>query len=354
MDHVQQSGEFKNLQEPNAPVFSLEDEVSLEAIRTLRRGEPMGWGATPLNAYRADVRAQQLEVEAAKDALFYEDIPEWMPPELAESIHFTYMSRREHRRIRNFESFKLRGVRDLRTGPDELIEMADRTFTGHAHPAEIHLVGKYFEFAARELGCVSVPFGKFIHDEENGLPALRNAVNESVIIHNGEFLELVPVYEVIGYEETGFIDQDGNKKDIPHLKMTRTYDYAKMDEFCHVFERSSFDVRLDKMKEYNPAVAERSHGLRQSRTIVPADHVLATTLTRVLADDRFDIASPVSVTAWEVDEDLRARYLDNKDYRKAITLKDRFSNGESDGSYLRALVDEVLDAQEAAKNASEN
>lgn len=354
MDHAQQSGEFANLQEPKVPVFSLEDEVRLEAIRTLRRGEPMGWGATPLNAYRADVRAQQLEVEAAKDALFYEDLPEWMPPELAESIHFTYMSRREHRRIRNFESFKLRGVRDLRTGPDELIEMADRTFTGHAHPAEIHLVGAYYEFAARELGCVSVPFGKFIHDEVDGLPALRNAINECVVIHNGELLELVPVYEVIGYEETDFIDSDGTKKSIPHLKMTRTYKYAQMGKNCSIYERSSFDVRLDKIKEYNPAVAERSQGLRKPRTIVPADHVLATTLTQVLADDRFDIASPVSVTAWEVDEALRARYLDNKDYRKAINLKDRFGADEVDGSYLRVLVDEVLDAQKAAKYSSDN
>ena len=354
MNHVQQSGEFTNLREPQVPVFSLEDEARLEVIRTLHRGEPMGWGATPLNAYRADVRAQQLEVEAAKDALFYEDLPDWMPSELAESMHVTYMSRREHRRMRNFESFKLRGVRDLRTGPKELIEMADRTFTGHAHPAEIRLVGKYFQFAAREWGCVSIPFGKYIHDEENGLPALRNAVNESVVIHGGTFLELVPEYEIIGYEETEFQDVDGTRKNIPHLKMTRTYDYAEMDATCHVYERSSFDVRLDKIAEYNPSVVELSQGFRQPKMIVPAEHVLATTLTQVLADDRFDIASPVSVTAWEVDEELRARFLDNKEYRKTITLKDRFGAGESDGSYLRTLVDEVLDAQDAALNSSAN
>ena len=352
-----QLGEHLSERERKVPVFSLEDEAKIEIIKTLRQAEPMGWGATPLNPYLPHVQAQQQDVEPYMDALFTEDLPEDVPPELAEAIHYRYMSRREHRRIRNFESFKHRGVQDLQSGPVELVEMADRAIYGRAHPAEIHLVGKYYEIPTRGLADVSVAYGKRI-DDNNGLKGLREAVNECVVVHGGEFLDSKPVYQVQGFEMTDFKTPKGHEY-IPRLKMTRSFDRAIIDGNCLILERSSFDLSLNKLFSLNPALAAQLLSMYQSGKPVAEADVLdipefRSTITELLDNDRFDVARPISVTAFEVDVELCEKYLDNADFRKAISLRRRLKNGDGDSSHLRAMIDKELDAAEAAEQDTEN
>lgn len=311
------------------------DPWRLEIIKTLERGQPDTWGATPLDPYSPGTPGQQFQLMKSFRHLFEDDLPEGISPQLAEYIEEVNYGRVEHRRHKNFESFCFRGVQDMTSGPDYILDMAERALTGNASPAEIHLLGEYYQILTRELGCITAPYGKRLREH---LPKLRSAVRNNVLLHGGKLLSTPPSYEVKAVTYAGPLSARNLP---PMLLMTRRYDIGMIGDSVIDIERSSFLLRLDKLSEYRSELAQKVSSIDPLRvagwrTAIVAIPGFTDTISQLLEADAHTIAIPLAVTAFEVNTDLERKLLANNEghYHKRMHSL-RFNENNPDGDTLR-------------------
>ncbi|MCD8561656.1 hypothetical protein LRY29_01115 [Candidatus Saccharibacteria bacterium] len=307
----------------------------LEMIKTLERGRPETWGATPLNPYGQGTPDQQIRLMKRFQPLFTEDLPEGISPEFAEYVEEVNFSRVEHRRHKNFDSFSFRGVKDMTSGPGYIVEMAERAMSGNASPAEIHIVGEYYQIPTRELGCITTPYGKRLGEH---LPKLRSAVRDNVLIHGGKLLTTPPSYEI---KAATYTEALAARNLPPTLLMTRLYDIGTIGDSVIDIERSSFLLRLDKLADYRPELVEqilRIDPMRvpQWQEVVRNLPTFTETVGQLLEADANRIAEPLAVTAFEVNVDLANGLLPStrEHYLQAIRAH-RFDAMNPDEATLR-------------------
>lgn len=278
--------------------------IFLEGLAKLRRGEPLGWGATPLHPYLPAIASQQKGVRSHLTQLFNKP-PFKVPEPFARYVYNWNQSRVTHRLDKNFESFSHRTQFDLTETPDELQEAQARVLAGHASPAEVIVVATQLGVPTFELASLTHPYGQRMED----LEPMREAVLESIRYCDGEiFDEPEETFRVKGFSYLDAPTDEGG--DIPSLRITRTKTLAKLDEDTKVYERSSFVLRLDEAILSQIVGMEFNMAWAKEILKIPGfiEHIQA-----VLESDDFESAVPISTTTFAINERLVAEQLLNKE-----------------------------------------
>lgn len=275
-----------------------------EKLAAIPRGEPLTWGATPLNPYYDGVLLQQAEVSRVLTR-HAQDAPKDIPPHIAEYAANIFISRFRGREGANYDNYQFalkKEVFDEAASP-QLTEIHDRALRGHANPAELILLRDQAEMGSVELGCVSHSYGgEHIHDY---LRVMRDAIDDTIDLYGGEHLQATR-YRVKSFNFT----DDHRLGDA--LTMTRKRDLGVLPDGTKIRERSSFIVRLDAASGFNQdlAAAMRQVSLLDD-TVWPEGLMRAGQLDKVvpplLAANNFTTIIPLATTVYAYNKETVAQ-----------------------------------------------
>ncbi len=284
----------------------------LKALAKMTRGEPLTWGATPLEPHRRDVATQQRAVQRNIRNRFPQT-PEKVPYDLdwatALYIQDNYEMRTARRVSKNYDSYQNRGNFDLSAVPLEALSMLDRSLSGHAAPAELMLTSRLEEIATIELASDSHLYGEGITD----LTPMRQATEEGILFFGGNVSNKAPVYEV---RHASYFNSE-YRNAVPSLLMTRTVEVGELSDDEKTYERSSFNAILPRMvPKLMGQIKDIKYDQEWSSKILKLpgfeDAVFSS-----LDDDRYDVAVPVSTTSVLVNARLEKELLHNKKHTEA-------------------------------------
>jgi hypothetical protein len=283
-------------------------EMLMDLERT-SRGEPLTWGATPLEPHRKDIAIQQSNVQSEISEYFPKsgkDVPFKLKWDTARYIEDNYVMRTAHRVNRNYESYQSRGKFDISEVPIEALSFVDRSLTGHASPAEIIATADIQQIPTAELASLSHPYGKRMEHLE---PA-RAAVREGILFFGGELCETNHQYEV----KSSNYFTDEYKAIEPSLLMTRMTQMGKIGEDIAVFERSSFVVILSRLvPEFSEQIQAIEYNKSWSSDIL---HIpgFSEAVERALEANNYESVVPISTTVFETNNRLVKELLENDEH----------------------------------------
>jgi len=282
---------------PNQPSTFLENP----------RGEPLTWGATPLQPL-GEVIFQQKEAEMELDRLFMENIPAGTPENLADFIYDSSTMRSAHRISKNMDSFAYRHKVDFDNVDFDTMGMYTRALSGHASPAELIHVQHVFGLPSIELASLTHPYGK--PDRMALLEPMRAAVEESIVMHKG-FLNrnAKPELEVLRCDDIYNLESVNSllmKRETPIGTVTIHSEELGIFESV-IVERSSFVLRIDEASGFDPKLAEaiRSipYGENWTRQVRRAGK-LREVVPELLDSDSHEQAIPISTTTLAYSNEL--------------------------------------------------
>lgn len=308
----------------NARNKKLETPVSLyvgpemlAALEQTSRGEPLTWGATPLEPHRPDLLAQQREVRTSIQSLFPKtpkQVPFGLDWDTAQFIENDFIMRNAQRVDRNYVSYQYRGVFDLSKVPLHALGFVDRSLSGHASPAEIMATTNILQIPAAELASISVPYGG--ERLKKYQQPMRAAVKEAVLFFDGEILDSDPVYEVrhANYHDPSYRGTE------PVLTMTRIIDVGRIGDEVTVIERASFDAILSRLTpDLVEEIVKIPYDKNWSKNILAVPGYEAA-VADAMKDDRHDLVVPISITAAAKNSRLIETLIKNKEHRQSRTL----------------------------------
>ena len=288
----------------------------LTALEQTSRGEPLTWGATPLQPYRPDIAIQQREVRRQISDFFPKQpkkVPYGLSWDTARYIEDNFIMRNQRRLSRNYDSYQYRGNTNISKIPLWALGFVDRSLSGHASPAEIIATAEIEQIPTAELGSISIPYGMRI--EEN-LEPMREAVKEGVLFHGGTLVEPQPVLEV---RHANFLTTEYEATE-PTLLMTRIVKIGEIGEDIKVMERSSFGVVLPRLA---PELIEEITDIRYSETWskkILKIKGFEEAVFNALENNEYGVVVPVSTTAVQVNERLVKNLLENNQHKEARQL----------------------------------
>lgn len=286
------------------------DEV--EVFSTSRRGEPLGWGPTPLNPYLPEIAEQQKQVAMRTDRLF-DNPPFAISNNVKEYVLNSHYGRVQHRIHKNFESFSHRVQFNLNDTPEQLQPMQQRVLTGNGSPAEAIYINTYLGVPTYEIASLVLPYGQ----NTELLPQMRTTVKESIDFCDGKTFES-PIED---FQIKGANFLDSHSDDNNHAKLlliTRTNTLGNLPNDAVIFERSSFVYCLDD-QQYTD-ISRFEFGPLWSKKILNRTQLLSA-VKQSLADDDFMRAIPISSTTFVVDEPLATDLLNASS--SAYTIRQR-------------------------------
>lgn len=281
-----------------APKFS---EPFIEGLAQFTRGEPLTWGATPLDPYLPEIREQQQGVQEYTTRLFNEP-PFEVAPSVENFVFICNQGRINHRLARNHESFFHREQMDLDMTPSNLQEIQSRVLTGHASPAEVIVIGTQLGVPTFELASVTHPYGQRIEE----LEPMREAVNEGILYNGGE-IYADPLVEYKIKNASHLLDSSYDEGGIAKsLRMTRTKTLGELADESYIYERSSFVYVLSE--EQFEQIDALEYDEMWSKNIFNLPGIKAA-IESSLDENDFQTAIPISTTTYVVNKPLvRERY----------------------------------------------
>lgn len=286
-------------------VFSFEStELDLtpeffDKLAEIPRGEPITWGATPLNPFYDGVLAQQVAVEHA----LYEqaqNAPANMPQTVMEYVANSFMARFNGRQMANYDNYNLalnKAAFDSQTDP-RLQDILDRGRRGYNSPAELLLIRQHAAMRSVELACASVTYG---HNIEQLTP-MRAAIDASIDLYEGTRLTDTR-YSIKGFNYL-----------MDAFLMTRKRDVAVLPDQTNIRERSSFIVRIDEASGFDPHLADAIHDAwrtgnsfdREWQKYVRRVGHLDEVIPALLEQNNFEQIIPLSVTTYAYNKPIAA------------------------------------------------
>ena len=305
--------------EKETPLFEV-DANMLELLSLTERGAPDTWGSTPLNPHRSDVSEQQLEIRKNLDTLFPikgSAIPYGIDEDTALFIRDCNMARVSHRTDKNYQNYGYRGVYDLSVLPAAYAEIADRSETGHASPAELLFIDTELQIPAIELASLTVGYGQRMEQ----LEPMRQAVNNGVELFNGLNKRSSPSYQV---KKASYEHGDEYCNVPPALLMTRTVNTGIiLDSNIIVAERSSFVLRLDELDKYDLSMHKtimKTHSASGKLTDIEDIPGFSELITELFNNNDYETLVPISVTAYAVNHDYEHLLHDDEFKRRRSML----------------------------------
>lgn len=271
----------------------------LEKITTIRRGEPMTWGPTPLNPFYDKVLLQQSKVQDTLHALTTEDVPESTPDHIASYVSGVFLSRFHGRSMANYDNYMTAlSIDRLEYANDPSVQdIFDRSLKGQASPAELLYVRSQGALRSVELGCVSHPYGKHIEH----LYTMRDVVNESAAMFGGRPVD-GEKFSVKSFDVTIEGLHSGVSLGDAFM-MTRKRDIAVLPDDTHIRERSSFIVRTDPLSHFDQRLSAAMHRVpihgndSWAQQVCQAGH-LEEVIPAFLESDDYLTAIPLSTTVY--------------------------------------------------------
>ncbi|MGH7217976.1 MAG: hypothetical protein ACREGE_00820 [Candidatus Microsaccharimonas sp.] len=305
---------LRTLEQPEFVVTEI-----LEQSSQLPKGEPYGYGATPLDRMATLGSQRELALTLQGYTL---SIPEDVPLSVADYVHRTFMERFYGRAEANEENY----TTSLRTKEDyadnEAIQaMIERGELGHASPTELLILRDLLGIRSVELACVTHPYGERIEM----LQEMREVVAQHVIQYGGRYdpdpSTRFRVKEVIGRAE-------GDTSLTNGLLMTRKRTLATLPDGTTIRERSSFVLRTDEQSLLNKEdiAALKTVDLSQpdcQDKLVEAAHL--DEMARILLkSDFFSQAIPISTTIYAFNE-ATANEIHERDHAQLLERRAEFA-----------------------------
>jgi len=269
------------------------------------RGEPLTWGATPLQPIGEVITAQR-KTEEQLDSLFTKQIPAGVPDQLADYIHDVSTMRSAHRVLKNMDSFAYRHKLDFDNVDVDTMGMYTRALSGNASPAELIHVHHIFGLPSVELASLTHPYGKRIEM----LQPMRSAINQSIDMHKGFLNHSVrPELEVLmcnDIYDPACVNSILMKRET-HVGTVVAHS-ADLGIFESVIvERSTFVLRIDKESGFDPHLAAAirdipygEHWASRVRRAGKLDKVVP----ELLESDSHEQAIPISTTTLAYSNEL--------------------------------------------------
>jgi len=294
----------------------------LAASERIPHGEPLTFGATPLDRIRT--LKQQLDLGVSLQAFTMNGLPDDVPLPTIDYVHRTFMKRFHGRSEANEENYMTAlHTKEEFTDDPTLLAMIDRGELGHASPTELLIIRQLLGIRSVELACLTHPYGG---DRIKMLPTMREAVREHVEMFGGNYCDepetRYRVKEVIGLDEGDDSFRNG-------LLMTRKRTLATLYDGTVIRERSSFVLRTDEnsLLTADDIDALKSVDLKSPThedQLVTAAH-LDEMVSMLLDMDEHSLAIPIATTIYafnpETAEKIRERDQALLEARRAEFMK---------------------------------
>ncbi len=288
-------------QDTRKSVESFDFNAFFLRIKELPSGEPMTYGATPLD--RMTTLQQQLELAVNLQELTYRDIPDDVPLEIIDYVHSTFLARFHSRGEANEENY----ITALYTGEEydaRVQEMFVRGEQALASPGELLLIRHLKGIRSIELACLTHPYGERI---DPLLPQMRHTVRQHVESLEGDYYDDPPtryrVKEIVGYAP-------GEERFDKALLMTRKRILGSMPDGTIIRERSSFVLRLDEASPFTEHERLMLSSVDLTKPGWQDDLVKAASLDQVAATllemDEYSLAIPISTTIYAYNPETAA------------------------------------------------
>jgi hypothetical protein len=310
----------------------------LAAATAMPKGEPHTFGATPLDhpaAYQ-----QQREVQTELQLLVDTQIPEDIPPIIAEYIKDTFAARFQGRSTANQENYlsALHHKNDFADEP-ELQALFARGELGHASPAEVLIMRQVLGIRSAELACLTHPYGKRIEE----LAVMRQAVQQNVELLGGVYYDEPPTR----YRAKALVGTLSREGDCSNgVLMTRKRTLGVMPDGTIIKERSSFVLRTDSLSAVAPSDVARLSTLDPWTSTWQDDAVEAGRLDEyariLLEENEFSMAIPVSSTIYAHNE-AASRAINERDAYEHELRKEAFR--EEIAAHFPAIAEAMREAQ---------
>lgn len=305
---------LKTLQQPESILTDL-----IERSSQLPKGEPYGYGATPLDRMATLGSQRELALTLQGYTL---SIPDDVPLTVADYVHRTFMGRFYGRAEANEENY----TTSLRTKEDfadnkAIQAMIARGELGYASPTELLILRDLLGIRSVELACVTHPYGERIEM----LQEMREVVAQHVRLCQGEYDPNPPtrfrVKEIIGLAE-------GDASYTNGLLMTRKRTLATLADGTTIRERSSFVLRTDDQSLLNSVdiAALKNVDITQhdyQDKLVEAAH-LDEMAVILLKSNLFSQAIPISTTIYAFNE-ATAQEIHERDHMRLLERRAEFA-----------------------------
>ena len=299
---------------------SIDYVTFFDDIEKLLHGEPLTWGATPLD--RVSTLHQQIDLLAELQVYTYCDIPDDIDMEIIDYVHTTFAARFHGRGEANEENYMTALNPSEAVFSPEIIEMFKRGELGVASPAELLLTRGLKGIRSVELACLTHPYGERI---EELLEVMRVAVQEQVEFMGGSYYEepetRYRVKEIIGYEK-------GEEKFDKGVLMTRKRTLGLMPDGTIIRERSSFVLRLDDTMPLTDAEREALESVDLSQpdwqdTLVEVGRLdeIADILLKM---NEYSLAIPIATTIYAYNPET-TRLIEEREARVSTERKTLFA-----------------------------
>lgn len=285
----QQPNSHENPRDYSVPEF-------LDIYRENPIGTPETWGAVPFLS-SAEVQEQQNDVHAHVAELFLpENIPDYIPPNLASYIEHTHLARVQHRESKNIESYTLRGNFDFQVPSFDTFDVHFRGQNGKASPAELIYLQQYLQMPSIELASLTHPYAQKLYPN---ITEMRQATLQAIEMHNGVVFDEHAVKNHRTIYEVKGIDRVDDTSRAEGLHMTRKRMLGTLPDESLIVERSSFVIRLDALPEkYSSAIRSIPYMNNEhwARQVLRRAEKFYEVVPDLLEWDQYEVAVPLSTT----------------------------------------------------------
>ena len=266
--------------------------------RSTLRGDHLTWGATPL-FFTGD---QMVVFEALKKRI-HDSVPESTPDDVKQFVLQHFMSRFFERQDRNAKSFHDRDPNLVLEDLDELSQEAviDAVF-GASNPNDLLKTRENLVMPSIELGRLTHPFGTHMETLEE----MRQAVDFAIENNDGDLIndDTMTTYGVDG----GHIRDKGDNIELGFL-MKRKRIRGILPDGTVIIERSTFVLRVDDKSPLDQDIAQQFRDIKIDNNPLWNKQVMEIINTnklipKLLNDNEFDIAIPLSTTAYAYNPQL--------------------------------------------------